>query len=91
MLVSTRFKRVSIGSVKILSFRILKNIGYNLFGFTSVIIIWGSLFAVLRVPWKILIKKKYGLVYCSIYLLLLVILMEEYCYFSLIKELEIIR
>ena len=64
----TYFARLSISGAKILGFKILKKITYNTLGFTFVIIIWGSIFIVLRQPWKFLIKKKHGLVYCSIYL-----------------------
>ena len=79
----------SIKGAKVLSFGILKNFAYNMAGFTAVIVIWGSVFIVLRQPWRYLIKKKYGLIYCSIYLLVLVILIEEYSYLSLIKAVKL--
>ena len=79
----------TIVKAKILFFKILKQVAYNASGFTFVIIVWGSIFIVLRQPWKYLIKKKHGLVYCSIYLLLLVIIIEEYAYFSLIREVQV--
>ena len=85
---STKKVTLLIAGAKVLVLKILKKIAYNMCGFTLVIVIWGSIFIVLRQPWCYLIKKKHGLVYCSIYLLVLVILMEEYCYFSLIKELK---
>ena len=68
--------------------QIIRRLAFSLFGFTAVIILWLAVFFLLRKPWQYLIDKKYGLIYCSIYLLLLCLLVEEYSYFSLLKALE---
>ena len=67
---------------------VLKRFGYNFGGFLTVILLWAIVFFILRLPWQFLIKKKHGLIYCSIYLLILVVLVEEYSYWSLITEIN---
>ena len=67
---------------------VLKKLGYNFGGFLTVILLWAIVFFLLRLPWQFLIKKKRGLIYCSIYLLILVVLVEEYSYWSLITEIN---
>ena len=65
---------------------VLKGLGYNFDGFLMAILLWAIVFFILRLPWQFLIKKKHGLIYCSIYLLILVVLIEEYSYCSLIAK-----
>ena len=67
---------------------VLKGLGYNFDGFLMAILLWAIVFFILRLPWQFLIKKKHGLIYCSIYLLILVVLVEEYSYWSLITEIN---
>ena len=67
---------------------VLKSLAYNFVGFLTVILLWAIVFFILRLPWQFLIKKKHGLIYCSIYLLILVVLVEEYSYWSLITEIN---
>ena len=77
-------QKTPVLALKIL--KILKVLGYNLGGFTLVIIIWATVFFIMRLPWKFLINRKRGLVYSSLYLLIVVVLVEEYSYWPLLTE-----
>ena len=77
-------QKTPVLALKIL--KILKVLGYNLGGFMLVIVIWGAVFFIMRLPWKFLIARKRGLVYASLYLLIVVILVEEYAFWSLLAE-----
>ena len=67
---------------------VLKSLAYNFGGFLASIILLAIVFFLLRLPWKFVIKKKNGLIYWSICLLIVGLLVEEYSYWSLIKEIN---
>ena len=67
---------------------VLKSLAYNFGGFLASIILLAIVFFLLRLPWKFVIKKKHGLIYWSICLLIVGLLVEEYSYWSLITEIN---
>ena len=67
---------------------VLKSLAYNFGGFLASIILLAIVFFLLRLPWKFVIKKKNGLIYWSICLLIVGLLVEEYSYWSLITEIN---